>query len=195
MLDRVLSVTLRFEPDRLRRSANPTAVHVGPWSHGAGLPLLLDAFDEVRAVTGADLLLAGDGPLARRVRRHADDRPYVRLLRLDHADAIAHALAYATIAVWPGDAPSVAVAAAMACRTPVLAADGTASGRLVAAAGGGATFRAGDGAAFAAAAIALLTAPAEARDDLGRRGRAHIALDHTGHAHAADGREVRACSR
>jgi glycosyltransferase involved in cell wall biosynthesis len=131
----------------------------------------------VYARTGAELLLAGDGPLAGELAAWATRREGVRCLGyVDGPAEVAALLAGADVVVAPGarESFSLVAAEALACGTPVVGADAGGNGELLADSGGGLPFRAGDAAALAETLLrALALAPAERRA-LGLRGRAHV---------------------
>jgi alpha-1,6-mannosyltransferase len=155
----------------------PVMVYAGRLSADKSFSLVLGAYDRIHAATGAALRIVGDGPLRQEAERFAASRPGISVDGyLDAPAAVAAALAAADVAITPGarETFSLATAEALACGTPVVGADEGAAPELLAASGGGRTFRAGDAGALAAAAIALLGEERGARREMGARGRAHV---------------------
>jgi glycosyltransferase involved in cell wall biosynthesis len=163
-------------------SGPPTLVYAGRLSADKGLSVLLGAVDAIHRLTGAELLVIGEGPARRRLLRFARHRPYLKVQGyLDGRAHLADTLATAAAVITPGAAEtfSLTTAEAMACATPVLVADGGGARELVADSGGGLLFRARSSAALAEAAADLLARPPRARAAMGQRGRAHILAHYT----------------
>ncbi len=155
--------------------------YAGRFSKEKEVSVLLEAFDEVHACTGARLVLAGDGALLPLIQTHAQRRSFVQLLGYLDGAGVARLLATADVVVAPGghESFSLAAAEAMACATPVVGADRGGNRELVLASGGGVTFSTGDPLALARRIIELLMAPRCARLELGRRGRRHVVSELT----------------
>jgi alpha-1,6-mannosyltransferase len=147
-------------------------VFVGRFAREKQLALLLAAWPAIRARTGAQLLLVGDGPLRRPLLDSIRGQQWARSVRWFPFTAdrrhLASLLASADLFVSPGTAETFGLAAleALASGTPVLSADAGGVAEQVNASGGGALFRADDASALATAAVELLrtdTAPLRIR--------------------------------
>ena len=173
--------SLRDEAAETRRALGlpdgPLVGYVGRLAPEKRLDVLLRAWPDVARATGATLVVAGAGPLERRLRRLAGHLP-VRWLPFEpDRDRVARLLAALDAFVAPGEIETFGLAAleAMATGTPVLGADRGGVAELVTRSGGGATFASGDAGALAEALVELL------RGDLaaaGRRARAHAEREH-----------------
>lgn len=152
-----------------------TVAYVGRLTGEKGFGVLLAAWDEIAHRTGAELVIAGAGPLERRI----PVRPDVRFLGYvgDRA-ALARILASAAVVVVPGayETFSLAAAEALACGSPVVCADRGAAAELVQESGAGRTFAAGDPRSLAAAIGDVI---GRDRAAAGRAGRAHILASFT----------------
>jgi alpha-1,6-mannosyltransferase len=140
--------------------------YVGRLSRDKEAELLLAVAPQL-AACGLTLVVAGDGPLAARFER----APTVRYLGSLQPPQVATLLAGSAACVVPGryETFSLAAAEALACGTPVLAAELGAAAELVTASGCGDTFRCGDAASLLAAALRQAALPDE------RRARARVA--------------------
>lgn len=176
-IDRVARVSLGVDPQcftperrepgmalrvRLGIAGGPLVVFAGRLAREKEIALLLAAWPAIRARTGAQLLLVGDGPLRRSLLHLVRTQRWSRSVRwlpftADRAH-LASLLASADLFVSPGTAETFGLAAleALASGTPVLSADAGGVAEQVTASGAGALFRAGDAASLAAGAIALL---------------------------------------
>jgi alpha-1,6-mannosyltransferase len=162
---------------QLPTRARPQVLYAGRLAVEKEVALLLAAWDRVHARTGAELILAGDGPLAGELAAWAARRPAVRWLGyVDGPADVAALLADADVVVAPGarESFSLVAAEALACGTPVIGADAGGNGELLADSGGGLPFRAGDAGALAETLTRALALLPEERRALGRRGRAHV---------------------
>ena len=170
-----------FRPDAAAPrdgDAAPVIAYAGRFTPDKELPALVRAFERVHARTGARLRLVGDGPLAGWLRERAAANPGLTVDGyVDGPAAVAAILASADLVAVPSSTEtfSLTTAEALACGTPVVAADEGAAGELIEDSGGGALFRARDASALADRIEALLARPAAERRALGARGRAHVA--------------------
>jgi alpha-1,6-mannosyltransferase len=171
--------TLTFRP-RARRPEPRTSLRVGYAGRLAtekDVELVLDAAPEIHAATGAEVVVAGDGPLAPRVQTMARARAGVRYVGLiREREAMAEFLADCDVVLAPGrhETFSLAAAEAMACGTPVIGARRGGNGELVSGAGTDLGFRAGSARDLARVTIELLRATSERRAELGAQGRRHV---------------------
>ena len=161
-------------------SARPVVTYVGRFSPEKELGLLMSAWDEVHARSGAHLRLIGNGPSQGAMEAFAASRPSVHLeAYLDSPNDVATALGSSDVAVLTSGTEtfSLATAEALACGTPVVGPARGAVGELIADSRGGVAFLPGSSAALGAALIDVLARPPCERQDMGRRGRQHI-VDH-----------------
>ena len=165
-----------------RGDGPPVAAYVGRLSKDKELPLVLDAADRIHATTGARVVVAGAGPMARAIEAFAASRPWFDFRgHLGNRQEVAALLRASDAVLAPGryESFSLATAEAMASGLPVIAADEGGARELVVGSGGGFRFRPGDAAALADAAEALLNLPVAERVRLGARARAYVVSDHT----------------
>ena len=124
-----------FRPrPRPEGSATPRLVYAGRLSADKGIGLLLQAWRRIHRCTGAELHILGEGPARARLLRFARTRPHLKVHgHIDDRGRLAEQLAGADAAITPGAAEtfSLGTAEAMACGTPVVAADGGGAGELV----------------------------------------------------------------
>ncbi len=156
----------------------PLVTYIGRFAHEKELDVLMDAWPAIQRQSGASLVMAGDGP--ERVALQQRNRgarvfwlPFIadreRLADLQAASSI-------YMATSPHETFGLSPLEAMACGTPVLAADGGGGREHVLSSGAGRTFAPGDADDLAAAAIDLL------QDDLtrhGARAREFAAREHS----------------
>ncbi|HEY2066515.1 MAG TPA: glycosyltransferase [Gemmatimonadaceae bacterium] len=195
-IDRVVRVPLGVDPRcfsptrrargmelraRLGIDGTPLVIFVGRFAREKELKLLLTAWPTIRARTGAQLLLVGEGPLRRplleSIRRHAWSRSIRWFPFTADREQLASLVAASDLFVSPGTAETFGLAAleALASGTPVLSADHGGVAEQVTASGAGALFPAGQATELAAAAVALLsTGGAEMRE----RARAYATSEH-----------------
>jgi len=144
----------------------PLITYVGRFAHEKELNVLMDAWPVIQRATGASLVMAGDGPEHAALRQR--DRgtrvfwlPFIadraRLADLQAASSV-------YMATSPHETFGLSPLEAMACGTPVLAADGGGVREHVLSAGAGRLFHPGDAEDLATQAIALLN------DDLAAHG-------------------------
>ena len=185
-VERVVRVGLgvdleRFHPDRRLHAAEtrrrhglpdgPLAIYVGRLASEKEIDLLLTAWPEVERRTGARLVLVGDGPSRRRLRRRAgSERMYWLPFQQDRA-RLADLLAAVDLAVAPCSIETFGLSAleALATGTPLLSADRGGVAETVARSGAGAVFPSGDAGALAEAAERLLRGDLAHLGSSGRR--------------------------
>ncbi len=153
-----------------------------------GLPVLLEAWPEIRRRTGARLRIAGADPLAVRLllarRRLSEDG--IDVLGLLSQDALTEELLSAKALVAPSvgmESFGMVLARALACALPVVASDLPAY-RTVAGAGTGTLVPPGDARALADAVASLLDDEPR-RVSFGAAGRRHVERNYTWDAIAA----------
>jgi alpha-1,6-mannosyltransferase len=170
--------TATFRPRVVVPRRRPRVVYAGRLAREKGFELVLDAAAPIHAATGAEIIVAGDGPLGSRLDAAMRERGgLVRVGVVTERETMARLFADCDAVIAPGahETFSLAAAEAMACGTPVIGADRGGNGELVRGANTGLSFRSGSAADLARTTLALLQAPPEARADLGERGRQHIA--------------------
>ena len=155
----------------------PLVLFVGRFAHEKELDVLVDAWPDVERRTDAVLALAGDGPekaalMARSRGRRVHWLPFIGdPARL--ADLQASAQVY--VASSPHETFGLSPLEAMACGTPVLAADGGGVREHVVSSGAGALFTPGDAGSLAESLVALLDADHAAHS---ARARAFAEAEH-----------------
>lgn len=148
---------------RLGLDDGPLVIFVGRFAREKELKLLLTAWPTIRARTGAQLLLVGEGPLRRPLLDSIHGRPWSHSVRwfpfTADREQLAALLAAADLFVSPGIAETFGLAAleALASGTPVLSADHGGVAEQVTASGAGTLFPAGNASELASAAVTLLT--------------------------------------
>jgi alpha-1,6-mannosyltransferase len=166
---------------RLGLHTGPLVIVVGRFAREKEIALLLDAWPAIRARTGAQLLLVGDGPLRRPLLHSIRKQRWSRSVHwfpfTADREQLASLLASAELFVSPGTAETFGLAAleSLASGTPVLSADGGGVAEQVTLSGAGALFRAGSAAGLATAAVQLLETDSA---PLRRRARSYAALEH-----------------
>jgi alpha-1,6-mannosyltransferase len=152
-----------------------TVVYAGRLSSDKGFPLILSAFARLLAQPQIHLHVLGAGPGSDGVERLV--RQYPGRVRFDGYVAdrteVATALACADLALTPGarETFSLATAEALACGTPVLAADEGAARELVELSGAGRLFGAGNVDSLVEGVTSFLALPLTERLGMGVRGR------------------------
>ncbi|HVR64438.1 MAG TPA: glycosyltransferase [Polyangia bacterium] len=160
----------------------PLVTYLGRFSPEKELGLLMTAWDDVHARTGARLRFVGNGPSRAAIAAFARDRPSVSVEPyLDRPADVAAALGATDVAVLTSGTEtfSLATAEAMACGTPVVGPARGAVGELIEDSGAGRTFIAGSPGSLGDVLSSLLARPQAARRALGQRGREHIARHFT----------------
>ena len=156
----------------------PLVTYIGRFAHEKELDVLMDAWPAIQRRTGAVLVMAGDGPEHAALRaRNTGSRVFWLPFIADRARlADLQAASSVYMATSPHETFGLSPLEAMACGTPVLAADGGGVREHVLSSGAGRTFQPGDAADLATQAIALL------EDDLqghGERARTFAAREHS----------------
>ncbi|MCU0625379.1 MAG: glycosyltransferase [Gemmatimonadaceae bacterium] len=137
----------------------PLVLFVGRFAHEKELDVLMDAWPEVERRSDAALVMAGEGPEHEALRARVASARRVHWLPFigDQSQlADLHAATQVYVASSPHETFGLSPLEAMACGTPVLAADGGAVREHVLASGAGALFPPGDPAALAEQLVALL---------------------------------------
>lgn len=134
----------RFRPGPRRDGAARRLAYLGRLAADKEVEVVLAAAPAIRRMTGARIAIAGGGPLAPRVAKAAARGDVEALGVIDRAAAAA-LLAEVDALIVPGrhETFGLAAAEAMACATPVIAADRGGACELVERSGGGLTFAAG----------------------------------------------------
>ncbi|HXI54935.1 MAG TPA: glycosyltransferase [Polyangia bacterium] len=167
-----------FRPRPPAFRERPTLVYAGRLAADKGFDVLARAFPAITGATGARLRIIGDGPNRADARRLAAAHASAVSVEgyLDRSERVAGALAAADAVLVPGpfETFSLITAEAMACATPVIAANRGGARELVEASGGGVAFAAGNPDALARVVIKLLARPVAQRRQMGASGRAHV---------------------
>jgi alpha-1,6-mannosyltransferase len=191
-VERVQRVTLgvdlqRFHPRRrayalqtrreLGLPEGPLALFVGRIAREKELDLLLAAWPEVERRTGTRLVLIGNGPSRRRLRRLAGSERLFWLPFEGDRERLADLMAAADLYVAPCSLETFGLSAleALASGTPILTADRGGVAETVGRSRAGELFRSGDAGALAESAGRLLRADLT---ELGRRGRSYVEANH-----------------
>jgi glycosyltransferase involved in cell wall biosynthesis len=146
----------------------PYFLFVGRLERLKGIETLLEVF---RDYDRADLLIAGDGRLARRVRREAARLSHVHLLGFVHPEKLRSLYAGAIALLVPSlcyEVFGIVALEAFAQRTPVIVRDRGALGEVVAEGAGGFVYRNDD---ELVEAMEKLRMDSERRSELGSSGR------------------------
>ena len=156
----------------------PLVTFVGRFAHEKELDVLMDAWPAIERQTGATLVMAGDGPervalQQRNTGRQVHWLPFIadraRLADLQAASRI-------YMATSPHETFGLAPLEAMACGTPVLAADGGGVREHVLSSGAGALFAPGNAHDLTEQAVALLRADLDAH---GQRAHEFACREHS----------------
>ena len=156
----------------------PLVTFVGRFAHEKELEVLMDAWPAIQRQTGGSLVMAGDGPERAALQRRSTGARVFWLPFIADAARLADLQAASSVymATSPHETFGLSPLEAMACGTPVLAADGGGVREHVLSSGAGRVFHPGDAADLAAQAISLLG------DDLaahGARARAFAEREHS----------------
>ena len=156
----------------------PLITFVGRFAHEKELDVLMDAWPAIQRRTGASLVMAGDGPEKQALQARNTGTRVFWLPFIADSEKLADLQAASSVymATSPHETFGLSPLEAMACGTPVLAADGGGVREHVMSSGAGAIFVPGDAADLAEQAIALLG------DDLaahGARARAFAKREHS----------------
>ncbi|MEP7324313.1 MAG: glycosyltransferase [Gemmatimonadota bacterium] len=152
--ERVIQVPLgvdleHFHPRRQNHAAEtrrraglpggPLAMFVGRLAREKEIQLVLDAWPEVEARTGATLVLVGDGPSRQFFQQHSRARRVKWVPYQTDRNALADLMAAADVIIAPGPAETfgLAVLEALASGVPVIASDAGAVREIVEASGAG----------------------------------------------------------
>jgi alpha-1,6-mannosyltransferase len=178
-----------FTPDRRAHGAatrafwklpsdGPLVTFIGRFAHEKELDVLMDAWPAIEKSTGASLVMAGDGPeRAALQQRNKGAQVFWLPFIADRAQlADLQAASSLYMATSPHETFGLSPLEAMACGTPVVAADGGGVREHVLSSGAGAVFDPGDAHDLAEQAITLL------RGDLaghGARARAFAFREHS----------------
>jgi alpha-1,6-mannosyltransferase len=155
----------------------PLAIYVGRVAAEKEVELLLTAWRDVERRTGAHLVLVGDGPARRRLRRGSSGARVHWLPFQQDRDRLADLLASADLAVAPCSIETFGLSAleAIASGTPLLSADRGGVAETVGRSGAGDVFPSGDAGALADQATRLLRSDLSA---LGAAGRCYAEAHH-----------------
>ena len=156
----------------------PIFTFVGRFAHEKELGVLMDAWPAIARLTGAVLVMAGDGPdrVALQQRSRGADVHWLPFIsdRSKLADLMAASTVY--LATSPHETFGLSPLEAMACGTPILAADGGGVREHVMGSGAGSIFTPGDAANLAERAVELLHSDLGAH---GARARAFAEREHS----------------
>jgi alpha-1,6-mannosyltransferase len=161
-------------PETRRRAGlpeGPVAMFVGRFAREKEIQLVLDAWPEVEARTGATLVLVGDGPSRRFFQEHNRARRVKWIPYQSDREVLADLMAAADVVIAPGPAETFGLAAleALACGVPVIASDAGAVREIVEASGAGAINPEPTAAAMADTVQDLLRRDLDALGSQGRR--------------------------
>lgn len=161
-------------PETRRRAGlpeGPLAMFVGRFAREKEIQLILDAWPEVEARTGATLVLVGDGPSRQFFQQHNRAGRVRWIPYQTDRDALADLMAAADVIIAPGPAETFGLAAleALASGVPVVASDAGAVREIVEASGAGAINPDPTAAAMADTVSELFRRDLEALGSQGRR--------------------------
>lgn len=156
----------------------PLVTYIGRFAHEKELDVLMDAWPAIQRRTGASLVMAGDGPEREALQQRNTGKQVIWLPFIADRARLADLQAASSIymATSPHETFGLSPLEAMACGTPIVAADGGGAREHVLSSGAGRTFVPGDAHDLAEQAIALL------QDDLashGTRAREFAAREHS----------------
>ena len=159
-------------------SDGPLVTFAGRCAHEKELDVLMDAWPEIQRRTGGSLVMAGDGPeRAALQQRNKGTRVFWLPFIADSARlADLQAASSVYMATSPHETFGLSPLEAMACGTPVLAADGGAAREHVVFSGAGRVFQPGDAKDLAQQAVTLLSEDLRAH---GARARAFAEREHS----------------
>jgi alpha-1,6-mannosyltransferase len=162
---------------RLGLPQGPLGLYVGRMAGEKEVDLLLSAWSDIERRTGARLVLVGDGPSRRSLRRTPGGQRAVWLPFERDREKLAWLYAAVDVCISPGSLETFGLSAieALASGTPVLSADEGGVAENVRLSGGGRLFASRDRASLTEEAIALLG------DDLatlGAHGRRYVEVNH-----------------
>jgi alpha-1,6-mannosyltransferase len=148
----------------------PLVTFVGRLATEKDVAVLVDAWPAIERATDAHLVIAGEGPEAEalRARSRGTRVHWVPFLTDRSVLADLHAASAIYVSTSPHETFGLSPLEAMACGTPVLAADAGAAREHVLASGAGALFAPGDAGALAEQALALLASDLSALGDRAR---------------------------
>ena len=191
-VERVCRVSLgvdleRFHPSRRLHAEStrrrfglpdgPLALYVGRFAREKDLDVLLAAWRDVRARTGATLALVGDGPSREWLRRQPGAAGVLWLPFERDRDRLADLMAAVDLYIAPSPTETFGLAAheALASGVPVIAAEPGGVAESVQRSAAGAVFPAGDAGALAEVTTAIFQSDLHA---FGARGRAYVEENH-----------------
>lgn len=159
-------------------SDGPLVTFAGRFAHEKELDVLMDAWPEIERQTGAVLVMAGDGPERAQLQQRTRSRRVFWLPFIADGARLADLQAASSVymATSPHETFGLSPLEAMACGTPVLAADGGGVREHVLSSGAGRVFRAGDASDLVTQAVALLGDDPAAH---GARARAFAEREHS----------------
>ena len=171
-----------FQPVLDVRRSRPRILYSGRLSGDKQFELLLRAFDRVHEVTGAELHVAGDGPLRGRVEEFAwrrDNRVFLHGY-VDSPAQLARLIAESDVSVIPGSREtfSLSTAESLSCGVPVVVPDRGAAAELAMASGAGALFAAGDSSDLARRIVDCIELTPARRALLCKRARDYMVENH-----------------
>jgi alpha-1,6-mannosyltransferase len=155
----------------------PLALFVGRIARDKEVDLLVESWPAVERRTGIKLVLAGDGPLRRRLLQQTGSDRFIWLPFEANRDRLADLMAAVDLYVAPFSLETCGLSAleALASGTPVLSADRGGVAESVTRSGAGATFQSGNRGALPEAAVRMMTEPLA---ELGIRGRRYVEAHH-----------------
>jgi alpha-1,6-mannosyltransferase len=156
----------------------PLVTFIGRFAHEKELEVLMDAWPAIQRQTGASLVMAGEGPEGLALRHRNTGRNVFWLPFIADRAQLADLQAASSIymATSPHETFGLSPLEAMACGTPVLAADGGGVREHVLSSGAGAIFTPGDSADLSKQAITLLSEDLHAH---GQRARDFAVTEHS----------------
>ena len=156
----------------------PLVTFTGRFAHEKELDVLMDAWPAIQQRTGAALVMAGDGPerAALQARNRGAQVFWLPFIADRAALADLQAASSVYMATSPHETFGLSPLEAMACGTPVLAADGGGVREHVLSSGAGRVFAPGDSHDLAEQAVALL---GEDLAEHGARARDFAAREHS----------------